>query len=44
VIRYDIKEISAAPFAAAEAGESMDVTYKAHISAIMWLKARWLVK
>ena len=44
VIRYDIKEISAAPFAAAEVGESTDVTSKAQISVIMWLKARWLVK
>jgi len=44
VIRYDIKEISAAPFAAAEVSESTDVTNKARISVIMWLKARWLVK
>ena len=44
VIRYDIKEISAAPFAAAEAGESTDVTNKAQISIVMWPKARWLVK
>jgi len=44
VVRYDIKEISAPPFAAAEVGESTDVTNKAQISVIMWLKARWLVK
>jgi len=44
VIRYDIKEISAAPFVAAEVDESTDVTNKAHISVIMWLKARWFVK
>ena len=43
-IRYDIKEISAAPFVAAEVNESTDVTNKAQISANMWLKARWLVK
>jgi len=42
--RYDIKEISAAPFVAAEVDESTDVTNKAQISVIMWLKARWLVK
>jgi len=44
VVRYDIKEISAAPFVAAEVGESTDVTNKVQISVIMWLKARWLVK
>ena len=44
VVRYDIKKVSAAPFVAAEVGESPDVTNKAQISAIMWLKARWLVK
>jgi len=44
VVRYDIKEISAAPFVAAEVDESTDVTNKAQISVIMWLKARWLVK
>jgi len=44
VVRYDIKEISAAPFVAAEVAESTDVTKKAQISVIMWLKARWLVK
>ena len=44
VVRYDIKEISAAPFVAAEVAESTDVTNKAQISVIMWLKARWLVK
>jgi len=44
VFRYDIKEISAAPFVAAEVAESTDVTNKAQISVIMWLKARWLVK
>jgi len=32
VIRYDIKEISAAAFVAAEVDESKDVTNKAHIS------------
>jgi len=32
VIRYDIKEISAAPFVAAEVDESTDVTNKAQIS------------
>jgi len=42
--RYDAKEISAASFAAAEEDESTDVTNKAQISVIMWLKARWLVK
>ena len=35
VIRYDIKGISAAPFTAAEVGESTDVTNKAQISVIM---------
>jgi len=44
VVRYDIKEISAAPFVATEVGESTDVINKAQISVIMWLKARWLVK
>jgi len=44
IVRYDIKEISAAPFVAAEVDESTDVTNKALISVIMWLKARWLVK
>ena len=44
VVRYDIKEISAAPFVAAEVDESMDVTNKAQISVIMWLNARWLLK
>ena len=44
VVRYDIKEISAAPFVAAEVDKSTDVTHKAQISVIMWLKARWLVK
>jgi len=44
VFRYDIKEISAAPFFAAEVAESTDVTNKAQISVITWLKARWLVK
>ena len=44
VVRYDIKEISAAPFVAAEVDESTDVTNKAQISVIVWLKARWLVK
>jgi len=44
VVRYDIKEISAAPFVAAEVDESTDVTNKAQTSVIMWLKARWLVK
>ena len=44
VVRYDIKEISAAPFVAAEVDESTDVTNKTKISVIMWLKARWLVK
>jgi len=44
VVRYAIKEISAAPLVATEVDESMDVTNKAQISVIMWLKARWLVK
>jgi len=44
VVRYDIKEISAAPFVAAEVAESTDVTNKGQISVIVWLKARWLVK
>ena len=44
VVRYDIKEISAAPFVAAEVAESTDVTTKSQISVIMWLKARWFVK
>ena len=43
-VRYDIKEISTAPFVAAEVDESTDVTNKAQISVIMWLKARWPVK
>ena len=44
VVRYDIKEICAAPFVAAEVGESTNVTNKTQISVILWLKARWLVK
>jgi len=46
VVRYDIKEISATPFVAAEVDESTDVTNKAQVSVIrpMWLKAWWLVK
>jgi len=44
VVRYDIKEISAAPFVAAEVAESTDVTNKTQISVIMWLKERWFVK
>jgi len=44
VVRYAIKETSAAPFVAAEVDESTDVTNKAQVSVIMWLKARWLVK
>ena len=44
VVRYDVKEISAAPFVAAKVDEPTDVTNKAQISVIMWLKARWLVK
>ena len=44
VVRYDIKEISAAAFVVAEVDESTDVTNKAQISVIMWLKARWLIK
>jgi len=44
VVRYDIKEIRAAPFVAAEVDESTDVTNKVQISVIMWLNARWLVK
>jgi len=43
-VRYHTKEISAAPFVAAEEDESTDVTNKAQISVIMWLSARWLVK
>ena len=43
-VRYDIKKISAALFVAAEVDESTDVTNKAQISVIMWLKARWLEK
>jgi len=42
-IGYDIKKIRAAP-AVAEVDESTDVTNKAQISVILWLKARWLVK
>jgi len=38
IVRYDIKEISAAPFVAAEVDESTDVTNKAQISVIMWVK------
>ena len=37
VVRYDIKEISSAPFVAAEVDESTDVTNKAQISVIMRL-------
>ena len=44
VVRYDMKEISAVPVVAAEVDESTDVTNKAQISVITWLKARWLVK
>jgi len=44
VVRYDIQEINAAPCVAAEVAESTDVTNKAQISVIMWLKERWLVK
>ena len=44
MIKYDIKKISAAQFVVAEVEESTDVTNKAQISVIMWLKARWLVK
>jgi len=45
VVRYDIKEISAAPFVAAEVDESTDVMSQTKlISVIMWLKARWPVK
>jgi len=40
VVRYDVKEINAAAFVAAE----VDVTNKAQISVIMWLETRWLVK
>jgi len=43
VVRYNIKKISAAPFVAAEVDESTDVTNKAQIYVITWLKARWLV-
>ena len=32
VVRYDIKEVSAAPFVVAEVDESTDVTNKAQIS------------
>jgi len=39
VVRYDVKEISAAPFVAAEVDESTDVTNKAQISVIVWPKA-----
>jgi len=42
--RYDLKEISATPFVAAEINKSTDVTNKAQVSVVMWLKARWLVK
>jgi len=34
VVRYDIKEISAAPFVAAEVDESTDITNKAQVSVI----------
>jgi len=34
-IRYDMKEISAAPFVAAEVDKSTDVTNKDQISVIM---------
>jgi len=44
IVRYDIKEISAAPFVAAEVDESTDVINKGQISVILRLKARWLVK
>jgi len=44
VVRCDIRKISVAPFVAAEVDESTDVTNKAQISVIMWLKARWFVK
>jgi len=44
VVSCDIKEISAGPFVAAEVDKSTDVTNKAQISVIMWLKAKWLVK
>jgi len=44
MVRYDIKEISAAPFVAAEGDESTDATNEAQISVIIGLKARWLVK
>ena len=44
VVRYDMKEISAGAFVATEVDESTDVTNKAQISIIMWLKTRWLVK
>ena len=46
VVRYDIKEISAAPFVAAEVDESLMPQTKPRslISVIMWLKARWFVK
>jgi len=44
MVRYDIKDTSAALFVAAEVDESTDATNKAQISVIMWLKARWLVK
>jgi len=40
VVRCAIKEISADPFVAAEVDESADVTNKAQISVMMWLKAR----
>jgi len=44
VIRYDIKEVSAAPSVTAEVDESKVVTNKSQISVIMWLKTSWLVK
>ena len=40
IVKYPVNEISAAPFVAAEVDESTDVTNKAQISVIMWLKAR----
>jgi len=44
MVRYDVKEISAARFVAAEVDESTDVTNKDQMFVIMLLKARWLVK
>jgi len=37
LVRYDIKEICAAPFVAAEVDESTDVTNKAQISVIIYV-------